>query len=203
MQGNAAQGNSAQGSTVSFFNDVQAHDALIVGVQLITSDSTLTLTGITDSLKNQYQVVGGGAVYVPDAILYVALAMDTDAGPDTITVTASSQTDFDGFELYAHEFSGLATSNAFNATSWSTGTSTAKDGMQSGLATTTSSNELLFGFGVSDGSAEAGSNFQLLSNFFDNVTESRVVGAPGSYEATATMTSGTEWGMIVDTFRGQ
>jgi len=101
-------------------------------------------------------------------------------------------------EIYIHEYAGLL---AFDAGAASPGNSSATDGMASGNAETHYANELLFGYGVT-GSAAAGTNFTTRSSFHSNITEDQIVSTAGVYQATATMTSGTGWTMLLGAFRG-
>jgi hypothetical protein len=131
----------------------------------------------------------------------VVLAEDIAGGPDAVTVTLSGP--FGALiEVYLHEYAGFAASNAFDVSTFNSGLATAAiDGIQSGPLTTTSDNELLFGFTVT-GSAEAGTGFTPRSRFHGNLTEDKLLGTRGTYEATATMVGGKGWSMTATTFRG-
>jgi hypothetical protein len=101
-----------------------------------------------------------------------------------------------------HEYAGIATSSAFDRASSANGATAAQDGMNSGSVTTTWPRELVFGF-AETGTAAPGTGFTARSLYGDNVTEDRVVEAIGSYHATATMVGGSEWSMMVATFKGR
>jgi chitodextrinase len=73
--------------------------------------------------------------------------------------------------------------------------------MNSGNATTTSANDLIFGAGVSDNMVtSAGSGFTARDSAFGNITEDRIAGPAGSYGATAAH-NGRKWAMQMVAFR--
>jgi hypothetical protein len=184
-------------STTPLDQDVLAHDAIIVAFNI---DGALTPSQVTDTLGNSYaKVVGPAVAYGTNSYIYVAA--DIAGGADSVTVTLSGVA-MHYFEVFVQEYSGLATSNPFDKGSSSSGTSLAVDGMVSGFVTTTFPYELIFAYGW-DGIAVAGTGFTQTSNFEDDLTEGRVVTSIGMYQATATMTQGMEWQLVMATFRGQ
>jgi hypothetical protein len=80
-----------------------------------------------------------------------------------------------------------------------TGTGTTAN---SGSATTTSASELIVGAGnPSSVFTAAGTGFtKRIINAFGGISEDKIVSSTGSYNATATLTSGT-WVMQMATFR--
>jgi len=184
-------------STTALNQDVLAHDAIIVAFNI---DGALTPSHVTDTLGNSYtKVVGPAVAYGSNSYIYVAA--DIAGGADSVTVTLSGVAMSD-FEVFVQEYSGLATSNPFDKGSSSSGTSLAVDGMVSGFVTTTFPYELIFAYGW-DGIGVAGTGFTQTSSFEDDLTEGRVVTSIGMYQATATMTEGSEWQLVMATFRGQ
>jgi hypothetical protein len=176
---------------------VRSHDAIIVCIDV--DDETTGVSSVTDALDNTYiQVFGpiyaGGRQYV------VYLAQDIDGGASTsVTATLGEYTN-SVLEVFALEYSGLASSNPFDTSSNGMGTSS---GETSGPATTRFSHELVLGFG-GPGEIMMDSTFRLaLRSTGGNIVESKFVTTAGKYEATATTTSGTSWEMIMATFRGQ
>jgi hypothetical protein len=186
-------------TTLPFMAPVDAHDAIIVCLNYPIADAGVTLVSLTDTLGNSYAVVVG-PVDGSNNVHYVAVALDSGAGADTLTLTLSGATN-GGSDLLILEYSGLALANAFDVSAWASGSSTATDGMQSGHATTTAAHELILGYAEGN-VASAGTGFMEHANQSNNVTEDRVVDAVGSYQAVATSTSGA-WTMIMATFRGQ
>ena len=198
--------DKCQGKTssvkVTLNNPVSAHSTIIVAFNY-EQPSSVSLVGVSDTLGNSYSILVGPAVWYfggTDEATYVAAAYDVQGGADTVTVSLSGPSDC--LEVYVHEFAGLAASAAFDVGKWSGGTSNAVDGMKSGFATTAAAHELIFGFGVT-GQAIAGTGFTACSAFNANVTEYSIVNSVGSYQTTATMTSGSTWVMLMAAFRGQ
>jgi hypothetical protein len=74
--------------------------------------------------------------------------------------------------------------------------------MRSGPATTTAAGELIFGYGTTT-TAKVGTGFVTRSTFDSDLTEDRISGAPGPYEAVGTMTTGTGWTMLMLALRGR
>jgi hypothetical protein len=182
-------------ASAKFDKDVLAHSAIIVAID---ADGAPTMSSITDSLANTYQPVASphdGLV----GRLWMVYALDSKAGPCTITVTlAAAANSF--LEVYAHEYSGIATANAFDVLRVADGTSGATDAVRSGTAPL-GTNELLFAH-VLSGTAVAGTGFTGRSNFDSNLTEDRIVAQAGTYEGIATMVGGAGWTMQMAAFRG-
>ncbi len=198
----AAAGGGTKGSTVSvaFANGVGAGDAIIVAVALGAGGGA-TLSQVTDSLGNTYQIVVTPATSPQSDTLaqYIAFASNVLGGTDTVTVTLSSTTYFD---VYIHEYSGVALANAFDVGAAFTGTSDATNAMASGFATTQGNSELIFGFGTSHGTVTPGTGFTGRSTFDGNLTEDMIAVTPGSYQATATSSNGN-WAMSFGAFLSQ
>jgi hypothetical protein len=100
--------------------------------------------------------------------------------------------------VYAHEYAGISTTNPVDVTVAIAGSSTI---LNSGNATTTSPNDLIFGAGVSDNIVtSAGTGFIARDLAYGNITEDHVAGSPGTYNATATH-NGRLWAMQMVAFR--
>jgi len=192
VQQNAAVVNTSTVLAAAFPGTVTAHDAIIATADFMGDGEV----SIADSLGNTYQqVVGPSSAFGWKS--YIFVAFDSRAGADTVTYTLTAVPG--EFEIYIHEYAGIS---AFDTGAAASGSSTATDGMTSGTAETHAANELIFGFGVSlSGGAAAGTGFSARSTFHNNITEDEIVTSGGSYAATATMTSGTYWSMLMATFR--
>src|SRR5207248_799697 len=116
----------------------------------------------------------------------------------TVTVTFNQTASFPNVNVL--EYSGLSTTSPLDVFSSATGSGTTAN---SGSASTTSANELIFGAGnPSSTFTAAGSGFNnRIINSFGGISEDKIVGSTGSYNATAIMTSGT-WVMQMVAFRG-
>jgi hypothetical protein len=192
--------------TVPLNAPVTAHGTIIVALDFLQAAADVTLKGVTDSLGNTYTVnVPPGPVVAGNEGPYltaIASASDVKGGNDIVTVALSKPTAC--IEVYVLEYSGLARSAAFDVGRSAGGTTTATDGMASGIANTTAADELIFGFGFTNEAATAGTGFTPRNKFHGNVTEDRMVSAVGSFQTTATMyPKGTSWVMMMATFRGE
>ncbi|HEX4447132.1 MAG TPA: hypothetical protein VH044_10360 [Polyangiaceae bacterium] len=119
------------------------------------------------------------------------------AGNDVITVTLPGISTAMGFDVFAHEVSGVAALDAVNGRN--SDTSSSETDMESGFVTTAVANELIFGFGVG-GTATEGDGFTGLSHFAADLSEARILAAPGLVEATATNSGASVWSLMVATF---
>jgi hypothetical protein len=127
----------------------------------------------------------------------VFYATNIAGGTDTITATFGTSVSSFGV-LYVHEYSGINPTNPVDVTVSASGSSST---LNSGTATTTSVNDLIFGAGVSDNTVTVvGSGFTLRNSSYGNITEDRAGSAVGTYSATATH-NGSAWGMQLVAFR--
>ncbi len=192
VQANAVRGGAVTTMQVVFVRAIAPRDAILLGVD---SDSPGLVT-VSDTEGNTYVPVVG-PVTASGYSLTLFVALDVAGGPDTVTVTWSSPVASE-CHLYAHEYAGLT---SFDVGAGGVGTSTATDGITSGMIETHHANELVFGY-TKTGIATAGTGFTARSTFDNNITEDESAPAPGPYQATATMTNGTSWTMLVGAFRG-
>jgi hypothetical protein len=198
VQGAEGSFNNTASATLSFNQLVGAGDAIIVAVDF---DSTSFPT-ITDTLGSSFTVVASNLSTMPGGTnMYVALAENVAGGMDAITITVDVSSNA-YFEMYLHEYAGLALHGAFDVANTGTGTSPGPDGMSGGVVMTSAPGELIFGYGTT-GEAAAGTGFTVRLTLNSNITEDQVAGPPGPYTATATMLSGNIWQMITAAFRTQ
>jgi len=160
------------------------------------SNSTGTISSVTDSAGNTYQVAapvahGSG---ISQAIYY---AKNVKAGANTVTVRYGSSVSYADVRIL--EYSGIDGTSPFDATSSASGsTSTAN----SGSATTHFASELVVGAGTTTaGFTTAGSGFtrRILTSPDADIVEDKTVTATGSYNATAPVTG--SWTMQMATFK--
>jgi hypothetical protein len=197
VQARETETSTATSLSSAFGSDVGAHHAIIVCISIYTL--AVTVTGLSDTRGNRYATVVG-PFDANGTRHYLALALDVAGGPDTVTVTVSGNP-APYLGMHIHEYSGLV---AFDTGSTAAGTSSAVDGMASGVKSTAADHELIFGYGVSSDTAFPGTGFNARSGFSTgDVTEDRIVSVRGAYQATATMVSGTHWEMLMATFRGE
>jgi hypothetical protein len=192
-QAEANTGSGAANSLV-FPDPVQPDDTIIVCFTFPTGTSTLA--SISDSLDNSYSVVVG-PVATNGYAHYIAIASSSAGGSDTVTVTLSAAV-ASGWDVLGLEYTGLALTDAFDASAYDSGNGTT---MSSGNVSTLSAHELLLAYGHSSGPM-AGPGYTLRDSEDDNLVEDQVVFTTGKYTATATTTSGI-WTLILATFVGR
>ena len=126
-------------------------------------------------------------------------AKNISGGTNTVTATFGMAITSFG-KLLIHEYSGLDRNNPLDASATSIGTTNA---MNSGSATTTNGDDLIFGAGSSSGGVNAaGTGFTSRLNGNGSRTEDRNVTSVGSYNATATQ-NGARWVMHMAAFKGE
>jgi Glycosyl hydrolases family 16/IPT/TIG domain len=165
-------------------------------VAVMWGDTTSTVSSVTDSKGNIYALAVGPtkASGLTSAIYY---AKTIAGGSNTVSVKFSTTASYPNVNVL--EYSGLDTATPLDVSSAATGTGTTAN---SGSATTRSPSELIVGAGnPSSVFKSAGSGFtSRVINAFGGILEDKIVSATGSYNATATLTSGI-WVMQMATFR--
>jgi hypothetical protein len=125
-------------------------------------------------------------------------AKNIGGGNNTVTVTFNQVASYPDVRVL--EYSGADQKNPLDVTAAASGTGLSGN---SGPATTTSANELIFGAGMTfDIYNAAGSGFTnwVITNFGD-IAEDKDVTSTGSYSASAGMRSSAAWVMQLATFR--
>jgi len=150
-----------------------------------------------DSAGNSFVSVSAPVNWGNGSSAQVFYASNIAGGPDTVTAAFRTPVTAYGV-VYVHEYAGISAINPVDITAVASGASTL---MNSGVATTTTANDLIFGAGVSDDTVTAaGYNFASRDLAYGNITEDRVALSVGPYAATATH-SGRMWGMQLVAFR--
>ncbi len=183
------------GKTVSVaFNSATKSGNTIVVYVIWDNTGTVSLS---DSGVNTFSKVGSPVIWGGAYSAQVFYASKIAGGADTVTATFQNTITNWGV-IYVHEYSGISSTNPVDVTVSASGSSAT---LNSGSATTTSANDLIFGAGVSDYIVTAtGSGFTARDLAYGNITEDRVAATTGAYSATATHT-GQQWGMQMVAFR--
>jgi hypothetical protein len=168
---------------------VTAGNAMIVAVAVY---ATPTAT-VTDSLGDAYTFVVG-PVDDPSYRSYVAAAYNTPPGANTVSVAASSRTDI---YIWASEYKGVT---AFDVQTSATGNSTT---VATPYLTTTSNNELLFGYVGYFVGGTVDPSFTFRSTGGLAVIEDRLVSTAGNYQLTGTQFGTGNWTMNLAAFKGR
>jgi hypothetical protein len=159
------------------------------------NDTTATVQSVKDSAGNTYNPAIGptSGTGLQQSIYY---ASNIVGGSNTVTVTFSQAAAFPDVRIL--EYRGVTT---LDATAGASGNSATAN---SGPATTTVANELIFGAGtVATWTSAAGSGFtsRIITVPDGDIAEDKVVTTTGSNSATATLGSAGPWVMQVVTFK--
>jgi hypothetical protein len=183
---------------VSFSNAQTAGNLNVVVVAW--GDSTSTIKSVTDSRGNPYTLAAGPTVG-PGLSQATYYAKNIAGGSNTVTVTFNQTANF--AELRVFEYSGADTASPFDQSAAATGTGAFAN---SGPATTTAPNELIFGADsvqVGVGLAAEGDPFVPRLATTTEIAEDRVVDLVDTYTATAALTNSGNWIMQMVTFKAQ
>jgi hypothetical protein len=198
VQHNAVDRGSTNPGTITFNSSSVSGNLIVVSFTLDRTDRTVT--SITDDKSNSYTLAIGPTDWDSGAersYTYYASNITGGGSAITITITLSGATNT-YFEIYATEFSGVATASPLDQTSSATGTGTV---INSGSKTTTQAAELIYGYSeVANNPATPDSPLVQRSNFNNNFTADRTVTATGSYSVTGTVGS-TRWFCHMLTFK--
>ncbi|HXP11144.1 MAG TPA: IPT/TIG domain-containing protein, partial [Acidobacteriaceae bacterium] len=158
------------------------------------NDTTSTVQSVKDSAGNTYSLAIGptSGTALRQSIYYAPVSV---TGGNTVTVTFSQAAAYPDVRIL--EYTGVTT---LDVTAGASGNSTSAN---SGAATTTGANELIFGADmVATTTAAAGSGFtpRIITSQDGDIAEDKVVTSAGSNSATATLSSTGPWVMQMVTF---
>jgi hypothetical protein len=186
------------GANVLAYGSNNTGGNLLIAAILI-EDDTSTVSSVTDTRGNTWAACGtikhsSGNTFSGQ----VWYAKNCAAGANTVTATPSAG----ALTLELHEYSGYDVAAPFgqHIEAYGTGGTTA----DSGNVTTTTTSELLFALGISNRTLTAGSGFtQREHDVFnaDSLTEDKVAGAAGTYNATETLNIAGSWVICLATFK--
>ena len=159
------------------------------------NDTTAAVQSVKDTAGNTYNLAIGptSGTALQQSIYYAAPIV---GGSNTVTVTFTQAAAYPDIRIL--EYHGVTT---LDAKAGASGNSTAAN---SGSATTTSANELIFGANtVYTGNAAAGSGFtsRIITSPDSDIAEDKLVTTAGSNSATATLSSTGPWVMQMITFK--
>src|SRR6266851_2726081 len=161
------------------------------------NDTTAAVSSVTDSRGNTYtRAVGPTTGTALSQSIYYA--KNIIAGSNTVTVVFNQAAAYPDVRVL--EYSGADTTNPLDVTAGASGTGLTGN---SGSATTTSANDLVFGAGMTFDIYNApGSGFtsRVITNFGD-IAEDKSVTSAGSYSATGGMRASAPWVMQMATFK--
>jgi hypothetical protein len=154
---------------------------------------TQNFGSLSDTAGNAYIEVGTELRVPGQFRLRLYYAKSIAGGPNTVKATFGGTVG--ATEVYIHEYNGADPVAPLDVQSGTTGTGA---NANSGAATTTSANDLVFGYCVT-GTATAGPGFTVRSNFRGNLTEDKI--APTTGPASATATASSAWALQMGAFK--
>jgi len=199
---NNSPNNSSLATLSATFTSAQTAGDLNV-VAIGWGSSTVGISSVTDTKGNIYTLAVGpttmSGLAATTTIYYAKNIAAAAAGANTVTVTFNSAVPFPDIRMA--EYSGINTSSPLDVTAAASGTSTLSD---SGSATTTNANDLLVGsnwFVLGTTSAGAGYTQREISGWDGDILEDRIVSSVGAYNATAAITTSSQWLMQMAAFK--
>ena len=198
--------NGGTGATSATFDSAESAGDLNV-VLIGWADNTATVSSVTDTRGNTYTLAAPlitipGSASLPPLSQAIYYAKNIAGGVNTVNVA------FNGSPFYPDlrvvEYSGVDTSAPLIATTGSSGNANGGDTVSSGNITTTSAGALLVAGGMTTWSYDgAGASFTArLMTADGNIAEDSVVGAAGSYGASAHLSGpGQNWILQVAAFK--
>ena len=161
------------------------------------NDTTASVGSVVDSRGNSYVLAVGptSGTALRQSIYY---AKNIVGGSNTVTVTFNQAAFF--VDVRVLEYSGLDTSTPLDVTAGASGSSASAN---SGAATTTSANELIFGAGTTAGSyLSGGTGFatRIITPDSD-IAMDKIVSATGSNSVTGNLAYAYYWVQQMATFR--
>ncbi|MGO8791842.1 MAG: choice-of-anchor D domain-containing protein [Terriglobia bacterium] len=185
-----AAGNKVPGTapSLSFANSTVAGNLIMVGIDF---DGTASPSSVSDMQGNTFVQVASQLTSPEGTGSRVYYAKNIKGGADTVTVHWSVASA--NVEIYLTEYAGLDLNNPVDAQAGATGSAGA---VSSGLATTTVSGDIIYGYCVGDSACTVGSGFSARSTYDQNLIEDMTAGSPGSYAATASASNGWTMQMV-------
>jgi hypothetical protein len=171
--------------SLSFPANTAAGDTVLVGFDF---DTNASLSSLSDSQGNAFSVVGAPLTTPGGAQMRVYYAQNIKGGADTVTVNFSGSSAY--IEVYLTEYAGLNPTSPIDAQAGATGNA---GSVSSGTVRTTVAGDVIYGYCAGDWACTVGAGFVTRSTFDSNLIEDMSAGAPGTYAATASASSG--WAM--------
>lgn len=201
IQSTVGSGTGTSVAANAFGVDPTAGNMIVVGVEIETAAATNT--SVTDNAGNTYTSDTNVSAAGQSIKVWKAYNITSTAGL-IVTVHNSGSV---STGIIAQEFNGTGTSDPFDKTASSTGSSTALD--SGSTATLSQADEIVIGFGTVDnvdtlttGATYTNGASTTSANFRCRM-ESKVVAATTAVNATLTANSSGNWEMLVITFRIQ
>ena len=178
------------------FSSANTTGNLIVVYLMWTNTDSVS---VTDTRGNAYTSIGSRTMWGANSnnSSQVFYAKNVAAGSNTVRASFATAISSSA-DMYIHEYSGIDKADPLDVSAVNRGTAAA---MNSGSATTSNANDLIFGAGASASAVnQSGSGFTSRSTRFGNRTEDKNVTSAGPYNATANQ-NGNAWVMHMAAFK--
>jgi hypothetical protein len=162
------------------------------------NDTTSSISSVSDTRGNSY-ILAVGPTTASGARQSIYYAKNISGGSNTVTVTFNQSAA--AVDIRVLEYSGLSLTSPLDVTAAATGSSTTAN---SGIATTTASNELIFAADtIATGTPGPGTGFtaRIITTPDSDIAEDRIVSTAGAYSATAPVAPSGYWVMQMVTFK--
>lgn len=189
--------SSTSGTTiaVAYGTAPTLHNLLVVSCGHNSDTATVS---ISDTNTNTWATAIGPTTLAGSARTYTFYAADAKAGASTVTCTSSATTSYR--TIIINEFSGATNTSPLDVTSGASGSTGTT--LNSGSATTTSANELIYGYLYVGSIATKGASFTNAGVTSDGiVSEYKNVTSTGSYNADGTQSTSSIWIAQMATFK--
>jgi outer membrane protein assembly factor BamB len=200
VQVNSATPQTNQSTVnVPYVQDQAAGDLNVVAVGF--NDATSTITSVTDSAGNVYQLAapltrGSG---LSQAIYYAKNIKAATGGANIVKVQFSGAVPY--VDVRVVEYRGLDPVNPLDTSASAAGTAAAAS---SGNLTTTAAKEMIFGAGTTSGVFVGGTNgfvTRIITPIDGDIAADRFLSTAGTFAATANQTGPATWVMQGVAFR--
>ncbi|MGH9356953.1 MAG: choice-of-anchor D domain-containing protein, partial [Terriglobia bacterium] len=201
VQRNYATPQAAETTVAVPFTAAQAEGDLNV-IVVGWNGSKAAVSAVTDKSGNTYLRAAGPTLNsgsLSQSIYYAKNIAPAAAGANTVTVTFSTAAAYPDIRIL--EYSGVDLDNPVDITAASSGAGATSS---SGAATTTNPADLIFGANIvttSTAGPASGFTQRLLTSPDGDIAEDQIAKAPGSYGATAPLSSSGLWIMQMVAFR--
>ncbi|HTM89353.1 MAG TPA: IPT/TIG domain-containing protein [Terriglobales bacterium] len=199
VQVNSATPQTATASTSVPYSVAETAGDLNV-VVVGWNDTVSSVSSINDSAGNAYALAVGPTT-ASGARQSIYYAKNIRGGSNTVTVNFNQAASYPDIRVL--EYAHADTTNPLDVTAAATGSSTTAN---SGSATTTAANELVFAADtIATGTPGPGTGFtaRIITPHDSDLAEDEFVGAPGTYSATAPLAPSGYWVMQMATFKFQ
>ena len=166
------------------------------------NDTTATISSVTDTKGNVYQLAVGPTLVsgtLSQSIYYAKNIVTAGAGVNAVTVTFNTAASYPDIRIL--EYSGLDTVKPLDAVVGTTGNGTMSS---SGTAPTTSPTDMLVGANIVESYNTGPGTWyvqRLLTNPDGDIVEDWLVNSTGTYSATAPLGAAGAWVMQMVAFR--